>query len=176
MAKLEAPWYSFRKMLNALFEFDPQVTVGEVREADGNGADYILEIEVANHDKCAALDRALPYEKHFGNVVLQIRLIDTENGGENQDVELYRTIFSGNPIVKDIRQLTDFAGVVHSYIRFQPEVVQFFDDDISDYNGNWTGLAKTIAETVFEKNHHNVNFCTADLRENGAATPMGVPG
>ena len=175
MARLEAPWYTFRKKLNALFEFDPQVTVGDVRESDIEGVDYILEIEVTNHDKCAALDRALRYEKHFGNVVLRIKLIDKEGESENQDVNLYRTIFSGNPIVKDIRQLTDFAGVVHSYVRFQPEVVQFFDDDISDYNGNWTGLAKDIADSVFEKDHHGVNFCTADLRENGAVTPMGEP-
>jgi hypothetical protein len=49
---------------------------------------------------------------------------------------------------------------------FQPEVVQFFDDDISDINGNWTGLAEDIARALFTEDRSGMNFCTADIHEN----------
>ena len=43
------------------------------------------------------------------------------------------------------RTLSEFS---HN-VCFKPQVVQFFDDDISDFNGNWSGLAQDIAREVF---------------------------
>lgn len=75
--------------------------------------------------------------------------------------------------MKDIRTVEDSAGITHGFVRFQPEVIQFFQNDISDYNGNWSGLAQDIAKEVFV--NQNVHFCTADLRENenSVCEPLG---
>ena len=64
----------------------------------------------------------------------------------------------------------DFTGTRHGFVRFRPEVVQFFHDDISDYNGNWSGLAQDIAGEIFDQELLGIHFCTADKRECGAQT------
>ena len=45
------------------------------------------------------------------------------------------------------------------------ELIQFPDDDTSDFNGNWNGLAEDIAREVFEEGYRGISFCTADKRE-----------
>ena len=165
MITKSAPWYSYQKKLKALFERDPQIRVEEIIEAENQDGDYILNIEVYSHEKFVALDRILPSVIPFGNVTLCIYLYDMENGNEEDALSLYKTIFRGNPIVKDFKTATDQAGVNHHFLRFQPEVLQFFDDDISDYNGNWSGLAQDIAREIFGDSSHGINFCTAAVDE-----------
>lgn len=164
--RLEAPWYTYRKKLNALFELDEQIDVGEVYQPEYDEADYAIDIAVKDHKKFIALDRALPSEVVFGMINLRINLLDEENAYGDPAIELFKTIFEGNRIVKDIKTFVDNVGVSHAYVRFQPEIVQFFDDDLGDYNGNWTGLAQDIAKEVFVGTSWEINFCTADLREN----------
>ena len=163
---IEAPWYTYQKKLNALFERDPDIAVDEICESDDDRTDYILDIEVFNHEKFIALDRVLPKVLDFGNVTLGVYLYDEENGVEPEDdIALYETIFKGNPIVKDILTVDDRCGVRHGFVRFKPEVIQFFHDDISDYNGNWSGLAQDIAKEIFEDDLRGVHFCTAGVNE-----------
>ena len=167
---MEAPWYTFQKKVSALFEKDPDIYVGEIfQPEDDSEVTYAFNIEVKNHEKFVALDRVIPGTKVFGNVVLGIVLYDEENNDVHPGIKLFETIFKGNPIMKDLKVRTDAAGTDHVYVRFQPEIVQFFDDDTSDYNGNWTGIAEDIAREVFD-NTWAVNFCTADLRENEEKT------
>ena len=164
--KLEAPWYTFQKKVKALFERDPDISVGEICESEDGKVDFLFDIEVRNHEKFLALDRVFPKVKTFGNVSLGIVLYDEENAISTEDrVSLYKTIFEGNPIVKDIREAVDQAGTHHGFVRFQPEVVQFFDDDTSDFNGNWSGLAQDIAREVFSDEIAGIHFCTAALNE-----------
>ncbi len=172
MLKLEAPWYTYQKKVKALFGLDEDIDVGEVYNSDN--CDYAFNIEVRDRDKFVALDRVMPKKAIFGNVILEIVLIDkADEDGTATAIELYKTIFKNNPIVKDIREIQDGSGALHGFVRFQPEVIQFFHDDISDYNGNWSGLAQDIAKEVFA--NQNVHFCTADLRENGNSVcePLG---
>ena len=168
--RLEAPWNTYQKKVKALFERDPDITVGEVCETEDGRTDYVFDIEVRDHDKFLALDRLLPKERKFGNVTLGIILYDEENRDvADESISLYETIFKGNPILKDIKDVVDQTGTRHGFVRFQPEVIQFFDDDISDFNGNWSGLAQDIAREVFSEGYRGIHFCTADLRENGNA-------
>ena len=165
----EAPWYTWHKKIQALFALDGDIKVGEIREAEGAGVNFMIDIEVRNHEKFLALDRVLVKKKAFGKVTVGICLYDEENGlGEEDAAGLYETIFSGNPVVKNIKRVTDPAGVEHGYVRFIPEVIQFFDDDLFDFNGNWSGLAQDIAREVFADDFRGVHFCTADKNEAGA--------
>lgn len=154
---LEAPWETFAKKVKALFHDDEQINVGDLYETDGG---YAFDIEVRKHEKFVALDRLLPSVKTFGNVTVEIVLYDEENV-ENDVAELFRTLFDGNPIVDSFKTRTDPAGYDWNYVLFRPEVIQFFDDDLADYNGNWNGLAEDIAREVFEENARGMNFCTA---------------
>ena len=46
--------------------------------------------------------------------------------------------------------------------------MQFFDDDISDFNGNWSGLAQDIAREIFGSEMCGVHFCTAPVEDDEA--------
>lgn len=160
-----APWYTYRNKLAALFREDPDIIVGDVvNSADGDGS-VCVPVSVSNHEKYIALDRAMAKAKDFGNIHLTVLLIDATRDNGSDNAELYDTIFRGNPLLKDVREVTDPAGAIHGYVRFEPTVVQFFNDDISDYNGNWSGLAQDIAREVFDSSA-GIHFCTADVREN----------
>jgi len=171
MVRLEAPWQTYQKKIKALFERDKDIIVGEIYEATDGGVDYAFDIEVMRHDKYIALDRVLTGVKVFGNVTLGIVLYDEENASNADPLSLYKTLFDGNPIVKAIATRTDATGTDWNYICFNPEIVQFFDDDLTDFNGNWSGLAEDIAREVFADNYHSVNFCTA--AKDGVDKPLG---
>ena len=172
---IEAPWYEYRKKLYALFERDPDIIVNGVHETEDEDVQYGIDIEVLDHEKFVALDRVLPKLKRFGNVTLGITLFDEENSCDADiGIGIFKTVFKGNPIVKDIKDVEDFTGTRHGFVRFQPEVIQFFHDDISDYNGNWSGLAQDIAREVFG-DARGIHFCTAGVDEvDGVeAKPLG---
>lgn len=172
---IEAPWYTFQKKVTALFANDPDIYVGDVYEPDNEDIDYAFDIEVRSHEKFVALDRVIPAKKQFGNVTLGIVLYDEENNDVHPGYELFNTIFKGNSIVKDLKTVTDRAGIDHVFVRFEPEVIQFYDDDLTDYNGNYNGLAEDIAREVFG-DAWAVNFCTVDKRENeDSAGSLHVP-
>ena len=163
---IEAPWYEFNKKVKALFEKDPDILVGDLQPATGGSIQYGFDIEVRDHKKFLALDRVIPKEKQFGNVTVGICLYDEENGFGDEDIlSLYKTIFEGNGIVKDVKEADDFAGTHHGYIRFKPEVIQFFNDDTSDYEGRWSGLAQDIARELFSGEYRGIHFCTAGVDE-----------
>ena len=157
---ISSPWYTFQKKVKALFAGDMDYSIGDVRECEDFGANYEFDIEVRNHEKFVALDRVFPKVKAFGNVRLRINLYDEENGGEGR-LDLLRVIFDGNPAVEEIVEARDAADTLHGYVMFKPEVVQFFNDDLSDYNGNWSGLAQDIAKEVFN-DMAGIHFCTAE--------------
>lgn len=156
--KLEAPWYSFQKKVAALFSGDPDIEVGELYETDGD-TDFAFDIEFKSHEKYLAADRLLPGVKTFGNVTIGIVLYDEENA-ETDVLGLFETLFTGNPNVRDVVKKVDPAGGEWNYVVFEPEVMQFHDDNLADYQGNWSGLAQDIAPEVFAENSRGVYFCT----------------
>ena len=166
--KLEAPWYSFQKKVRALFNGDPDIVVGDLYETGGD-TDYAFDIEFKNHEKYIAADRLLPGVKTFGNVTLGIVLYDEENA-ETDVLGLFETLFTGNPNVRDVVKKADQAGGEWNYVVFEPEVMQFYDDNLADYQGNWSGLAQDIAPEVFAENSRGVCFCTGVKDKNA---PLG---
>lgn len=162
--KLQSPWVTFYNYITAMFEGDSEVEVGELYE---DGGKYIAPVTVNNKKKFAALKEILIQTYHFGNVVFSIDLLDgTDKKGatENNYLDLCKAAFKGNNIVgKIIEEETPFGTPV-GFVCFQPDVIQFYNDDISDYMGNFNGLAEDIARRLFNVNA-GVNFCTMDKRE-----------
>lgn len=178
--KLAPPWSTYNKMVKVLLDDDPDINVSGLFESDGDEKDYdyAFNIEVKDQNKFLALNKVLDPYVEFGNVVLKQILVDKTEEGKNPYVELYETIFTGNPHLKDIKEVKDPAGVIHCYVRFEPEVLQFYNDDLTDYNGNRSCLAENVAYEIFSKHlDPSVNFCTADIRENdgseAATAPLG---
>ena len=162
---VEAPWYTWRKKIYKLFELDPEITVANDFNEIADRV-YQLDISTTNHEKFIALQRVLPHTKAFGNITVLHHLIDDSGVNPTSSIEVYETLFQGNPILKDVKDVVDVFDTHHGYVRFWPQVLQFFNDDLTDYNGNWSGLAQDIARELFDNLSIDVTFCTAPVEEN----------
>ena len=159
---LQAPWYEFQNKVAALFKNDPDISVGEIRECGANeDTDYAFDIEVRKHEKFEALNRMIPSVKEFGNITLGIQLFDEENTTKKDDIAaICKAMFADNPIVDDVRVVTDQFGVQQVYVMFKAEVIQYYRDEFTDYNGLWSGLAQDIAKEIIDNSLGNLHFCT----------------
>ena len=166
---LQAPWQTFAKKLKALFAHDSDIEVSDIYRAEDKDGVQIIDVSVLNHEKFVALDRVLVKEKCFGNVRIVINLFDLENDKEDPGIAVFKAVFKDNPVVAEIVSKPDITGTDWNYVCFRPEIVQFFNDDLTDVNGNFTGLMAGIAKEVFEGNHRGVNFCTAAVVEGSAS-------
>ena len=161
--KLSSPWVEFYRKIDALFAQDPEVKV--VYEEEANEVKLFVE----NARKADALTKLLPVERTFGNVTLNITVIPA-NSDKVTKADLIADAFDGNPALSYIQHVDAVIGSF-DYAVFENKVVQFFDDNLADINGNKSTLYEDIAKDVFG-NDIGVFFCTeAGSRE--LAKPLG---
>ena len=154
---LQSPWVTIYNKVVALFGRDEELTIGNL-EADEANSGYFFTIASANSVKLNSLERILKNEFVLGNITLRIKFI-YENVQDGITANDLRNAFAGNNILKDIKTVdTPLANGI-SYVLFGREVLQFFNDDITDYFGNYNGLAEDIARELFNE-VPNVNYCT----------------
>ena len=168
---LQSPWVTYYNKIRALFDGDEEVSISDISPAEENTAgidvDYEFMIVVCNKEKYIAMTQLMPRVVEFGNVKLGIEVcLVGEDDGYSERIKQYEALFKGNHHVKDIKDVIDQAGVHHGFVRFYPDIVQFYNDDISDYSCNWTGLLHDIAKEIFTSEYRGVNFCIADVKEN----------
>lgn len=156
-----SPWVTYYKEVDALFKKDKEVLVVFDEE------NIELKIYVDNQEKASAIQYLIPNEKNFGNVILKIKVIPS-NGKQLRDVRTTNIVdiasdaFRGNNAVfavTDVRAVFDLV-----YVIFRKEVVQYFDDNIGDINGNCSTLYEVIARDVF--NDVGIKYCTDCGKEN----------
>ena len=150
---LSPPWITYANEIIALFGADPEIKVKYEEE------EYLLKLFVDNAIKADALSRIIPQEKVFGNVILRIEVIPSNNLDDAKNI--YKHAFSGNPNVAFIRTVEDNVKNEYTYIVFNRIIAQFFNDDISDYYGNKSILLQDIAREVLEQKN-GVYYCTED--------------
>jgi len=74
-------------------------------------------------------------------------------------IQLFRTAFEGNEAFSYTATAEGIYTNPISYVVFENEVVQYWNDDLSDINGLCSTLYQDIAANVFE-NHEGIYFCT----------------
>lgn len=144
MVSLSPPWITKAKELEALFGVDPDIDVkynDEVKE---------VIIESVNTFKIMALQKILVPSVTFGNVTLTIKCLVKDNAGDDV-TSLIKTAFAGNPHFSQVITAATPYGD-QTYALFKKEVIQFYNDDTSDYYGNWNGLAEDILREVVNEN------------------------
>ena len=139
---LSAPWDECARKATALFEGDDEVTiVADYRNPD----DRKIKFYVNNAAKADALGKLLPPEYKFGNVVVKIE-IDPGNAAESP-ATIAKAAFAGNPNVAGIVE-----GVVGPnpvvFAEFNPDVVQYWNDNLGNPAGIQTALMEDIAKSV----------------------------
>lgn len=159
--KKSAPWVTYYREVNELFKKDKEVFVVFDEE------NVELKIYVKDQIKASAIQYLMPTEKEFGNVVIKIDVIPA-NGKELREVSTSNIVtiacdaFRDNDavyMVTDVRAVFDLV-----YVIFRKEVVQFFDDNIGDINGNCSTLYEVIARNVFKD--IGIKYCTDCGKEN----------
>ena len=161
---LSAPWMTYCRELQILFNADPDIKVSDITKyiEESKNYDYCITIHVKDHDKARALQQVLPEVRDFGNVSLRIYILENERKMEKWS-EVMHTLFDGNDHVRRVIDGVDPTGCEEIFVMFEPEVIQFFNDNMRDFNGCWTGVAEDIARNVCEKCADEVNFCTEKL-------------
>lgn len=148
--KLSPPWVTFVHEIEALFGEDDEIHI--LYDQDNN----IVKLFVDSVCKADALGQLLPTEKVFGNVTLKIEVVPSNK--EISKTDLFEKAFAGNPVMEFVfTSITPFGKV--NYAVFKNKVVQFFNDQMDDINGNKTTLYQDIAKDVFGTDH-DIFYCT----------------
>ena len=154
---LSSPWVIYARETKALFEYDDEVEVVYDDEP-------ALRLLVSNPTKADAIAKIMPMEMTFGGVTMPVSVIPAND--EVTTDQTIRTAFEGNPaftgtLVDDVRGNT--------YAVFEPEVAQFYSDDISSPFGAATMTYEQLAKAVL-----NVDaFICSDLIDYGTGSPLG---
>lgn len=163
--QLSTPWVTQYRKIEAMFGGDPDIKLEYVA---GDGEDPVVKMFIDGQDKADAIEKLLPEFYDFGNVKMKVEVIPA-NKKENAE-SLFRTAFEGNPAFSYAVTAEGIFTNPITYVVFKNKVVQFWNDDLSDVNGNETTLYEQIAPVVFDPiADAGVCYCT-DVPENlGAA-------
>lgn len=151
--KLSAPWTTFYREVEALFGEDPDIKI----VFDEN--DLVIRLLVEDPDKADALTQLLPTEKNFGNVTVSLSVIPANKDVAPSKISLIKRAFHGNPAYHYSASAEGiFSNPIH-YVVFANKVVQFFNDDLGDVNGNCSTLYQEIAKDVLGEGE-GICYCT----------------
>lgn len=162
---LSAPWYTYAKKVKAFFAYDDEVTIGELEKLDDpstTGGSYLLTITVKSPTKAYALEKLIRPDTVFGDTHV---FTDVALEGVDGTEGILRAAFKGHFAVEDVATKATPGGN-SVYLRFQPEIIQFYNDDLSDYSGNYTELIHKVAADIIEFDNYCVQPCIVDLKEN----------
>ena len=117
---------------------------------------------INDEKKASAIKAILKNPVELGNTTVKAFIYDPNENEVHDlnglDIDVYQTAFSGNPIFE--KTVLDQKGFYKiGYCVFKKEVIQFWNDDLSDYLGNYSGLASDIARLIL--NSDGVQFCIA---------------
>lgn len=170
--KLAAPWTTYYRQIQAMFKHDKEIRV----VFDEN--EVVLRIFVDNAIKAEALTQLLPDTMTFGNVSLKIAVIPSNAIPQGPlpdlccDIDYIRAALDGNGAVSQFYPIEYVFSNKILYVAFQKEVVQFFNDDLSDIRGMCSTLYANIANELFGR-LNGVFFCTDSSDSKGFGIPLG---
>ena len=166
MAKLNMspPWVLYYKKLNTLFDEDNDILV--IYDED----EMEVKLYCTSSNKSEALSFLLPDTVSFGSVELKVTIIPS-NEKTNKFLEGYKAVIKnaeaaieilfnfGNGHVREVKTISTPFGDF-TYVIFKKEVIQYFEDNLSDFYGNCSTLCETIAKEIF-KDIEGIFFCTS---------------
>lgn len=154
--KMSAPWDIFYHEINELFREDNEIKVVYNEETKE------IKLYVETKDKATALNDLLPTHKTYGNVEQLITVVPANGyslGALKGVKEKIVTAFTGNPIISRIETVGCVFTNPITYVAFRNQVVQYYNDDIGDINGQCSTLYQEIAKNVFGS-LDGIHFCT----------------
>ena len=160
MAKLNlsAPWVTYYRETEELFRNDPTIRVLFDDEEPE------LKLYVNDEDKYEALTFLMPEKMEFASVTMPINIIPANLPDtmpkEKTPAEHMMALFFDNEALVDIAVVRGIFANDLVYVIFKKEVVQYFNDNLGDYNGVCSTLYQDIAKNVL-KPQPGIFFCTS---------------
>ena len=141
--KLSSPWVTYVNELGAMFGKDPEIKI------QYDEAVMQVKLLISNQRKYEALQKLLPAEKAFGNVVLKITLVPANIQMSTE--QILRAAFEGNPAFSQVITVSGVYDNPITYVMFEKEAVQYWNDNMGDPHGVVTTLYQDIAERLFNQ-------------------------
>ena len=141
--KISPPWTTYYRELVELFKKDKEIFI----EFDEDKNE--IEITTTKYEKSLALKKVLPCEKDFGGVKLKINVVYKEP--KMDAINAFKELVINNPIFKYTYVFPTSANPI-AYVVFAKEVVQYWNDDMSDPHGITSTLYENLAREVFSEN------------------------
>lgn len=158
--QLSAPIHTYAKKINALFKNDPEIYVSSAEEIEKGCGQYNMVIKTTNFFKAAVLKLMMRDKVKFGKLTLNI-IVDDDVIVHTPEtiIKQLNILFEGNSIFSQAIDSIDEGLGKHKYFcLFQPKILQFFNDDLSDYYQNWNGMPHQVAKEIFKKGF-KINYC-----------------
>lgn len=165
---LSPPWYTFHNLLVAALGADPEVKVSELKQ---HGATYSMNVMTPNKAKSQALAAVLVQVKQMGNITVQVSVpppnheVSPEaNLTPTQFAEQLNTALKGNPYFMrtEVRPLVPGRPDAVVFPIFAAKVVQFFNDDLSDYYQNANILAADAFRQILLVKGNMGPYCSTE--------------
>lgn len=169
--KILPPWSIMIKKIEALFDGDPQIACNVNYSSEAPS----ITLSCNNGDKVAALQKILPEEIEYWNVVLKITVDGTPtNRVFTSKKELFENAFYGNPAFASCVCPSEdgYQWLDTTYVVFKNYVVQFFADNLNDCHGIISCLYEDIARDIFGETVERVFFNT-DVEHGALGKPLG---
>jgi hypothetical protein len=157
---LSPPWYRLYNEILYSVGRDPGVTVDPL---DTSTNPYVITLHVKSPQQASALASIMIPTHTYGNVVVNVLVRDSQGNmaspasvNSTSDVtNAYVNALATNPLLVAI-----FPPVATPFgqslpVIFGREVVQFFDDDLSEAYSNFNGVAATVFADVLQTSFGN---------------------
>lgn len=148
---ISPPWLTLWNKLKASLGNDPAVDVSDL---DQSATPYKVTVTVKEKPKAEGIASLVKPRHEFGHVAV---VVIVKNAGSEvvpvvpksaQDlVKLVKSAFDGNKWYKKVETKILF-GKLQVYPIFEKGVIQFANDDFSDYYDNYNGVVAAVIKEV----------------------------
>lgn len=174
-AQLSPPWITYFNELKNSIGADPTVSVGPLIPVGGN---YIILVHALSNEKAIALATLLKSFVEFGNVSVTVIVTNNENNIVNplpcpldafEIAHLFQVALENNPYFEQVVVQPQFPGGSNVVFPvFTAQVIQFFNDDISNLCQTFTDVAANVFHDVM-----NDDICDIPILFSTSCVPSG---
>lgn len=155
--RLSPPWYTLHHKIVNTIGADPTVHVLPLRD---EGAKKYIDIVVTDPEELYPLACLVKPQHDMGNITVFVQVLDASGkvikcewptGCKPPDC-LYMVVtkgFKNNPLFVEAIE----AGSSLVWAVIKKVVIQFWNDDLSDYYGNFNGVAENVFKEVTQETY-----------------------
>lgn len=150
MVKLSPSWYTLWNEIKASIGNDPDVKVNPLVT---KSSPFEVPIDVTGHDKAVAIVSIMALRHQLGNITVDIQVKDEKGNvvspetpeSPEQLVEMVKKALGNNAWFVDVVAKSPFPHArTIVYPVFKKDVIQFFNDDLSDLYNNYNNVVAFV--------------------------------